>query len=225
MLCENAKTTAIFSRKNCIPMKSLSPPAALPDMPVESHPLEPFLPAGAHTLFLGSFPPPRARWSMEFFYPNWTNDFWRIMGFVHYGDARHFERHEPGVKAFCQERIVRFCQDAGLAFFDTARRVRRLKGNASDNFLEIVEPTDVGSLMAGMPLCRRIVTTGGKASDELQQSLEAAVGGKVEQPAIGSCTRLEAFGREVEWWRMPSSSRAYPMKLEKKAEHYARLFR
>ena len=47
-------------------------------MPVtERHPLEPFLPQNARILMLGSFPPPKARWSMEFFYPNWINDMWQ----------------------------------------------------------------------------------------------------------------------------------------------------
>lgn len=39
----------------------------------EIHPLEPFLPHNARILMLGSFPPPKARWSMDFFYPNWIN--------------------------------------------------------------------------------------------------------------------------------------------------------
>ena len=37
---------------------------------IERHPLQPFLPAEARVLMLGSFPPPHARWSMEFYYPN-----------------------------------------------------------------------------------------------------------------------------------------------------------
>ena len=75
-------------------------------MNIEDHPLRPFLPEGANTLFLGSFPPPRERWSMEFFYPNWINDFWRVMGLVFYSDPKHFEL--PGRKAFDREAIVRF---------------------------------------------------------------------------------------------------------------------
>lgn len=39
----------------------------------EIHPLKPFLPDNATILMLGSFPPLKARWSMEFFYPNWIN--------------------------------------------------------------------------------------------------------------------------------------------------------
>lgn len=48
----------------------------------EAHPLEPFLPEGARLLMLGSFPPARSRWSMEFYYPNFQNDMWRVMGLV-----------------------------------------------------------------------------------------------------------------------------------------------
>ena len=46
----------------------------------ENHPLEPFLPGNAILLMLGSFPPQKKRWSMDFFYPNWSNDMWRIFG-------------------------------------------------------------------------------------------------------------------------------------------------
>lgn len=201
-----------------------TPPDILPTMETESHPLEPFLPSNGRTLFLGSFPPPRARWSMDFFYPNWINDFWRIMGLLFHNDRHHFECGPDAPKTFDRERIIAFCRTEGLAFFDTARRVRRLKANASDNFLEIVEPTDVGSLLARMPDCTRIVTTGGKASETLQRTLSDAAGLEVAQPEIGGFTTLVAYGRTLQWWRMPSTSRAYPLKLEKKAEYYARLF-
>ena len=59
-------------------------------MTFETHPLQPFLPPNGRILFLGSFPPPKARWSMDFFYPNFINDFWRIMGLLHFCDAQHF---------------------------------------------------------------------------------------------------------------------------------------
>ena len=52
----------------------------------ELHPLEPFLPANARVLMLGSFPPKRIRWSMDFFYPNLQNDMWRIVGYLATGD-------------------------------------------------------------------------------------------------------------------------------------------
>lgn len=184
-------------------------------MTLESHPLQPFLPANGRILFLGSFPPPRARWSMEFFYPNWINDFWRVMGLIHFQDAQHFV--VEGEKRFDRERIVDFCLAQGLGFYDTATRVCRMKDNASDDHLEIVEPTDIGALLSQMPQCGDIVTTGGKASEELQKQLGFPM------PKIGEKAVGKAFGRTIRWWRMPSTSRAYPLKLEKKAELYARL--
>ncbi|MBQ9640085.1 MAG: uracil-DNA glycosylase family protein [Bacteroidaceae bacterium] len=186
-------------------------------MTIENHPLQPFLPPGAHTLFLGSFPPPRAKWSMDFFYPNWINDFWRIMGLIHHGDKAYFE--VPGQKRFDQQRIVRFATEQGLAFYDTATQVRRLKDNASDNFLEILQPTDIPALLRQLPHCLRLVTTGGKASEELQAQLSLSA-----TPAIGTCLRLNIDGRTIQWWRMPSTSRAYPLAIEKKAAYYRQLF-
>ncbi len=191
-------------------------------MVIETHPLEPFLPANAKMLFLGSFPPPKLRWSMDFFYPNWINDFWRIMGEIHFGDKSYFEIH--GTKSFDKERIVCFCREAHLAFFDTARKVCRLHDNASDEFLDILEPTDVVELLTQIPRCQRVITTGGKASAELQHFWSETSGTMVRMPPVGSMTRVTLPAREVEWWRMPSSSRAYPLALAKKAALYRRLF-
>lgn len=186
-------------------------------MTIEEHPLKPFLPDGARVLFLGSFPPPRKRWSMEFFYPNWLNDFWRIMGLIFLGDKRALE--EPGAKRFRLERVVRLAREHGLAFYDTARKVCRTKDNASDQFLEIQEPTDVASLLGRIPSCHQVVTTGGKASEELLGQTDAQA-----VPAVGACVPCHIGGREMLWWRMPSTSRAYPMKIERKAEHYQSIF-
>ena len=205
-------------------------------MTIEEHPLRPFLPKHARMLFLGSFPPPQAKWSMEWFYPNWINDFWRIQGLIHFGDKQHFEAQVQDAsgtlipaKRFDRDRIISFCEKEGLAFFDTARKVCRLKDNADDNFLEIIEGTDVFALLREMPLCHTVITTGGKASEELFSYFEKQ-GILVKIPKVGekvevAISSLPGLSTDVlTWWRMPSSSRAYPMKLEKKAEYYRRLF-
>ncbi len=163
---------------------------------------------------------------MDFFYPNWINDFWRVMGLVFFEDKAYFE--VKGEKRFDKERIAAFADHQGLAFYDTATRVRRLKDNASDNFLEVVEPTDIGALLGQMPDCCRLITTGAKASELLQQQLtlasESAEALPVGMPTIGSFTRVHAYGRALEWFRMPSTSRAYPLSLDKKADFYRHLF-
>ena len=190
----------------------------------EHHPFPPFLPPGAKILFLGSFPPPACRWSMPFYYPNWINDFWRIMGLIHYGDRDHFCILPE--KRFDEEAIRSFCANARLAFYDTACEVRRLKDNASDAFLEIVTPTDLPHLLAQIPECDTLVTTGQKASEVVAEFLGCRA------PQVGNCIEAvinpvllkSSSSRNIRFWRMPSTSRAYPLPIEKKAEYYKRLF-
>ena len=187
------------------------------NIPVEKHPLEPFLPEGANILMLGSFPPERKRWSMEFFYPNWGNDMWRIWGLIFFGDKQYFEISAE--KRFDRERIAAFCTERGIALYDTACEVRRLAGNASDKFLEVVTPTDLRSMLRRLPHCRAIVTTGEKATDTLVEQFGCV------KPRVGEYTEIEFDNRTLRLYRMPSSSRAYPLKLERKAEAYERMLR
>ena len=193
-------------------------------MSIEKHPFQPFLPENARILFLGSFPPQPHRWCMPFYYPNWINDFWRIMGLIHFRDKEHF--CVPGEKRFDEAAIRVFCTDTGLAFYDTASEVRRLKDNASDAFLEVVTPTDIPALLARIPHCKMLVTTGEKASKIVAQTFKCAVppvGGHTVIPSQPSVIPSEAK-ESITFWRMPSTSRAFPMKLEKKAEVYRQMF-
>lgn len=182
----------------------------------EKHPLEPFLPQNARILLLGSFPPPQAKWSMEFFYPNWINDMWRVMGLLFFGDRHHFE--QKGKKRFDKEAVVEFCTVQGIALYDTACEVVRLKENASDKFLEITTPTDIAALLEQLPQCTAIVTTGQKATDTIVETFGCTT------PPMGGKSTLHIAGREYNFWRLPSTSRAYPLALEKKAEFYKNMF-
>lgn len=181
-------------------------------LPIEEHPLEPFLPVGAKLLMLGSFPPQKKRWSMDFFYPNLQNDMWRIFGLIYFNDKDHFLF--PGKKAFDKERLIDFLTEKGIALYDTATSVRRLQDNASDKFLEVVEPTDIRLLLKQLPQCRAIVTTGQKATDIIRSQIET------EEPKVGESSPFAFEDRALHLYRMPSSSRAYPLALEKKANAY-----
>ena len=102
-----------------------------------------------------------------------------------------------------------------IALNDTARKVRRLRGNASDKFLEIVEPVPLYDLLALMPDCRAVATTGEKAAAVIAEITDTQL------PKMGECV-VAADGLNI--WRMPSTSRAYPMKVEAKAEYYRTMF-
>ena len=171
------------------------------DIEIENHPLEPFLPANARLLMLGSFPPQKKRWSMDFYYPNLNNDMWRIVGLLFFNNKDYFLNETR--KAFCRERIISFLNDKGIALFDTASAIRRLQDNASDKFLEVVQPTDISRLLGQLPECKAIVTTGQKATDTLRAQFE------VEEPKVGDFSEFVFDGRPMRLYRMPSSSRAY----------------
>ena len=192
--------------------------SALPaEAPIEQHPLEPFLPAEARLLMLGSFPPQQKRWSMQFFYPNLQNDMWRIFGLIFFADKDHFV--DATNRRFRRDAIISFLQERGIALFDTAQAVRRLQANASDRFLEIVEPTDVPALIRRLPNLRAVAATGQKAAETLCTTFSCPA------PKVGESVPISLDGQTLQFFRMPSSSRAYPLALEKKAEKYAVLFR
>ncbi|CAM4129984.1 hypothetical protein F901_03010 [Acinetobacter dispersus] len=189
------------------------------DIEIETHPLQPFLPATAKLLMLGSFPPPQTRWKMDFYYPNYQNDMWRIFGLIFYKDKDYFL--DLPNKNFKEHIIREFLTQIGVGIFDTAYQVKRLQGNASDKFLEIVTPTDLSKLLEQIPLCHTIMTTGDKATDTLMQHFPE----QVIKPMIGQSVQVNYADRELNLYRLPSSSRAYPLALEKKAEAYQQFFR
>jgi len=188
------------------------------DLPaIEQHPFEPFLPANARILMLGTFPPQPKRWSMEFYYPNLQNDMWRIFGLIFFNNKEYFLT--PDKKSFNEPLIRSFLEEKGIAIFDTGTAIRRLQDNASDKFLEIVTPTNIGQLLDQIPLCTAIVTTGQKATDTLRLQIQT------EEPKVGNYSLFTYKERELKLYRMPSSSRAYPLALEKKAGIYEKMFR
>lgn len=172
-------------------------------IPIEEHPLGFFLPENAQILMLGSFPPKKERWSMNFYYPNIQNDMWRIMGLIFYGNKEHFiTSSQPSCKkqtpefpthktksqkiCFNEEQIRTFCSEKGLALGDTAVKVKRLKDNASDKFLEVVEPLDIENILNMIPHCHTIIITGEKAMETLLQTLNTSTLIKAVTPSTVS---------------------------------------
>lgn len=182
--------------------------------PLESHPWPPYIPPHPKVLIMGTFPPQPKRWSMDFYYPNRTNDFWFMMGLIFKGDKDALFDRSAG--RFDLEAIKRLLDETGIALNDTGRKVRRLKGNASDKYLEIVEPVPLFDLLGSMPGCHAVATTGEKA---------AGVVAALTQTPLPRMGEMVSGPDDLSIWRMPSTSRAYPLRLEKKAEYYARMFR
>lgn len=184
---------------------------------LERHPWLPFLPTNTKILIMGTFPPQPKRWSMDFFYPNIINDFWRIMGLIFFNDKNALLATDA--KHFDIDRIKSMLIEKGIGMGDTGFEIRRLAGNASDKFLEIVTPIPLWDVLSKIPECDNIATTGEKAAGVIASLTGTNI------PKVGECVETKRpDGSSLTIWRMPSTSRAYPLAIGKKAEIYAHMF-
>lgn len=188
-------------------------------MEIETHPFEPWLPVNAKLLMLGTFPPAPKRWAMEWYYPNFTNDMWRIFGLIFFGDKLHFV--DETNKTYRLNELKQFLKEKGVALFDTALRIRRTTGTASDKDLEIVEPADLDGMLRSLPECKAVLAAGQLATKVFTEHYNI----DARNLKMGEYRTFDFEGRALKLYRQPSSSRAYPMKVEKKAVYYEQMFK
>ncbi|MDY6214994.1 DNA glycosylase [Actinobacillus porcinus] len=185
---------------------------------IETHPFPPVLPPQATVMMMGTFPPTAEKRCMEFHYPNFQNDMWRIYGLIFFNDKAYFQ--VKGEKRFDAERIKAFLMERGIASCPTVWKAIREQGNASDKFLKIVEPVPLADILKQIPHCQWIFTTGGKATE----ALFSLVPENLKEPKTNEFIDFPFAGRELKLYRVPSTSRAYPLSLEKKAAAYRAFF-
>ncbi len=185
----------------------------------ERHPLKPFISPKVRVMMIGSFPPARSKWNMEFYYPNFQNDMWRIFGLVFFDNKDYFLVDDK--KSFNVELLKTTLTEKGVGIGDMGLEIIRLKGNASDKYLQIVQPLNILELLSHIPLCNTFVAAGDKAAETFRLQFP----GKIKHPPSGGCVSFSYDEREFKLYRMPSSSRAYPMALTKKAEIYKQCFK
>ena len=121
---------------------------------IETHPWEPWLPADAKVLFMGTFPPGTHRWSMDFYYPNPINDFWRICSLLFIGEKEAL--YDRATRSFNLDAIKAMTIERGIAMSDTVKRARRLKGNAADKFSRSSRATTLPTSWRGFPIARQL---------------------------------------------------------------------
>ncbi|GAA0878905.1 uracil-DNA glycosylase family protein [Algoriphagus jejuensis] len=115
---------------------------------VETHPFEPFCPAGSETLILGSFPCFNGLDYGPWFYcGSGKNEFWRLLSDTF------------GMSVDTLEQKRELCLQNGLALSDVAYRIIRTKDNCSDANLKIVEHNKNGILKCLTPKIFRVLFT------------------------------------------------------------------
>ena len=189
---------------------------------VENHPFKPFLPEGCKVILCGTFPPKKDKWAMDFFYPNFYNDMWRIFGLLFFDDKNKF--FDTINKTIDKLGIQEMLRNNKVGIGETVTQAIRTKNNASDKFLDVISKVNLPKLMAKIPFCNDFVTTGEKAASVIADLTRTPIP-KVGDYVLCSIKMEDGTKRDFKHWRMPSTSRAYPMKTEDKAEFYKRMFK
>ena len=199
---------------------------------VETHPFGPVLPPDATVMMMGTFPPTADKWAMPFHYPNFYNDMWRIYGSVFFDDVDYFRVGDE--KRFDPERIRAFMFERGIASCPTVNQAIRETGNASDKNLTVVTPVDLDNILPQVPKVQTLFTTGGKATEVLLNLL-AEPPAKSKYPKtnqsmdypyqLQSDNNQKADVNNLTLYRLPSTSRAYPLALDKKVAAYKDFFK
>ena len=200
---------------------------------IETHPFGPVLPPDATVMMMGSFPPTADKWAMRFHYPNFQNDMWRIYGCVFFDDADYFRVGDE--KRFDPERIRAFMFERGIASCPTVVQAIRETGNASDKDLTVVTTVDLDIILPQVPKVQALFTTGGKATEVLLNLLNAPIA-KSKHPKTNQSIEYpykwqdnnshpKADVNELTLYRLPSTSRAYPLALDKKVAAYKDFFK
>ena len=197
---------------------------------IENHPFAPVLPPNATIMMMGTFPPTSDKWAMSFHYPNFYNDMWRIYGRVFFDDADYFRVGDE--KRFDPERIRNFMFERGIASCPTVKQAIRETGNASDKNLTVVTPVDLDSILPQVPKVEALFTTGGKATEVLLGLLDEPIAKSkhpktnqnMDYPYQWQDSNQTNMVNDLTLYRLPSTSRAYPLSLDKKVAAYKAFF-
>ena len=230
---KNVMTNKIVDGKdNAIDkIDKLSIEETMQEQEVENHPFAPVLPPDATVMMMGTFPPTSDKWAMRFHYPNFYNDMWRIYGKVFFDDVDYFRVDDE--KRFDPERIRAFMFERGIASCPTVKQAIRETGNASDKNLTVVTPVNLDEILSQVPKVKTLFTTGGKATEVLLNLLnEPPIKSKypktnqnIDYPYQWHDEKmLTEQVNELTLYRLPSTSRAYPLALDKKVAAYKAFF-
>jgi len=129
-------------------------------MQEEIHPWNWYIPTGAETVVVGTFPPVRRNWSFDFFYPNKNNYFWKIIARIA-GRPLHYVSGEEAVNE--RKELLNHLK---LGVSDMGQIIRRKTDSSLDENLELVAYMDIFKLLQENPSVWKLIFTSssGKSS-------------------------------------------------------------
>lgn len=120
---------------------------------IEPHAFGNYVPVGAETLVIGTFPTHKRNWKFEFFYPNSSNIFWRLVGDL----FNHTFIHNSGEEAVHERKAVAALYKFALT--DMLAKAIRQKDNSGDDQLVKIELMDIFGIINQCPTIHRLILT------------------------------------------------------------------
>jgi G:T/U-mismatch repair DNA glycosylase len=119
----------------------------------ELHPWNWYVPQGAKSVIVGTFPPTENRWSFNFFYPNRHNHFWPILAHIAGRELQSF----AGEEAVAERKSI--LQDLQVGVVDMGRAIYRKASCSSDENLHVIRYTDIFRMLDEYPSIRKLIFT------------------------------------------------------------------
>lgn len=119
----------------------------------ETHPWKWFIPEGSRSLIIGTFPTAKRNWRYDFFYPNPSNLFWKVISNISGNELSYFS----GDEAVTERKEI--LNKLLLGITDMGKRVIRDDNSSSDEKLSPIEYMDILKIIEDNPSIRKIILT------------------------------------------------------------------
>jgi G:T/U-mismatch repair DNA glycosylase len=120
---------------------------------IEFHPWKWFVPDKSKTLVIGTFPTAKRNWKYNFFYPNTSNLFWRVMAEVADTKLQHFLGEESVIE---RKKIL---EKIFVAVTDMGNKVIRNEDSSLDEKLIPLEYMNIFKILEENPGINKILLT------------------------------------------------------------------
>lgn len=188
----------------------------------ETLPWPEYIPPDCTKLLLGTFPTKKPNRSFEFFYPNRSNRFWKILSTIAHLPLVHFSNDEA-----VKER-KNILDRLRLGVCDTAHKILRQKESSLDGNLFPVEFTNVFAILERYERIQTVILTSSTKGNSALTWFEAyselnGVKLKVPKGPLPRAAEIHAVGRTIKVVAVNSPSRAPTATEETLVEMYAQV--
>jgi len=121
---------------------------------IEFHPWKYYLPPNAEVLIIGTFPTAFHNRSFDFFYPNKTNIFWKIIYAIAQKELSTVDDKILAVKS--RKEVLDVLK---VAITDMGYCIKRNDNSSQDEKLELVEATKIIDILKKTPTIKTIILT------------------------------------------------------------------